>query len=219
MIKKPAEKQRQRAPSQRSLETRERILDAAELVFAQHGFEGASIRDIASKAGVQGALVHHHGGSKDNLFFVVVARRADELAARRLAALEAQKALGDLKLRGVLAAFIGPFIGLTTHSGAHWRAYGRLIAHVSSDERWRPISEACFDPTAKIFLEEIAKVLPNAPQQQVSAGFVFMVSSMLSISASKWRIQDLAQAPDDDDLTETLLEFCAAGFEAIVKPA
>lgn len=217
MTNKTEEKQRKRAPSKRSLETRERILDAAEQVFAKRGFDGASIRDIASQAGVQGALVHHHSGSKENLFFKVVSRRAEELARLRLEALEEQRAMGELDLRGIISAFIMPFLELTTHGDPHWRAYGLLIAHVSADERWRWISKACFDPTAKVYLGEISKALPQVSQQQVGAGFVFMVSSLLSICASKWRINDLSQAPSDDDLAEILLEFCASGFLAISR--
>ena len=79
MTGKVQENQRQRAPSKRSLATRERIFDAAEQLFAERGFEGATIRDIARLAGVQGALVNHHGGSKEVLFATIVARRADEL--------------------------------------------------------------------------------------------------------------------------------------------
>lgn len=45
------DKRRKRAPSKRSLATRERVLDAAELVFAHRGFDGATIRDIAAEAG------------------------------------------------------------------------------------------------------------------------------------------------------------------------
>lgn len=219
MSEKSEEKQRKRAPSKRSLVTRERILDAAEHVFAKHGFDGASIRDIAAHAGVQGALVHHHGGSKEDLFFKAVARRADVLARLRLEALEEQRARGELDLRGILSAFIRPFLELTTQGDPHWHAYGALIAHVSADERWRWISKTCFDPTAKIYLDEITHALPHASQQQVSAGFVFMVSSLLSICASKWRIDDLSQAPTDDDLAEILLEFCASGFVAIGRQA
>jgi len=50
----PEQKQRQRAPSRRSLETRARILDAAERLFAERGFEGASVRDIAQMETITG---------------------------------------------------------------------------------------------------------------------------------------------------------------------
>jgi AcrR family transcriptional regulator len=46
----------------------EAILEAARTLFAQHGFERATIRAVASQAGVDPALVHHYYGSKEQLF-------------------------------------------------------------------------------------------------------------------------------------------------------
>ena len=215
MITKPREKQRQRAPSKRSLETRTRILDAAEAVFSEHGFDGASIRDIASAAGVQGALVNHHGGSKEALFFTTVARRAEVLSQARLTALAARKAAGPVALRDVLECFITPFLQRALHGPAHWQAYGRLIAHVSADQRWRAIAASCFDPTVEVFLDEIAQLQPGVPRQRIGACFVFTVSSMLSICASRWRIETLAGASDADAISTSLLDFCEAGFRAL----
>ncbi|MCD9146295.1 TetR/AcrR family transcriptional regulator [Pseudophaeobacter flagellatus] len=220
MTEKLHKNQRQRAPSQRSLATRDRIFDAAEQLFADRGFEGASIRDIARAAGVQGALVSHHGGSKEALFATVVARRAEELSTLRLQALAAAKAQAQsdaesaLPLRQVLHCFLAPFIHQTLHGGANWSAYGRLIAHVSSNPRWQQIAQRCFDPTARVFLEEIAKALPEADTQKISACFVFMVSAMLSLCTSRWRIVGLSQAETAEDLTAELLDFCEAGFRA-----
>lgn len=51
-----------------SEDTRAAILAAARTAFGERGYEGASIRDIASRAGVDGALVHHYFGSKQRLF-------------------------------------------------------------------------------------------------------------------------------------------------------
>ena len=51
--------------------TRERILDAAEGVFAERGFHGASLRDLAAAAGVTRSLIHHHFGSKEQLWLAV----------------------------------------------------------------------------------------------------------------------------------------------------
>lgn len=214
MTEKSQEKQRQRAPSKRSLATRERIFDAAEQLFAERGFEGASIRDIARAAEVQGALVNHHGGSKEMLFATVVARRADELARIRQEALAQAKAAGPLTLRQILTCFIAPFIDKTLNGGATWSAYGRLIAHVSSDIRWQHIAQRCFDPTVRVFLTEISAVLPEASQQKISTHFVFMVSAMLALCTSRWRIAGLAEAETAEDLTEELLAFCEAGFKS-----
>jgi len=214
MTEKSQEKQRQRAPSKRSLATRERIFDAAEQLFAERGFEGASIRDIAKAADVQGALVNHHGGSKEVLFATVVARRAEELARFRQEALAQAKATGPLTLRQILTCFIAPFIDKTLNGGETWSAYGRLIAHVSSDIRWQHIAQRCFDPTVRIFLTEISAVLPEASQYKISTHFVFMVSAMLALCTSRWRIAGLAEGETVEDLTEELLAFCEAGFKS-----
>ncbi|MEV8514708.1 TetR family transcriptional regulator [Dactylosporangium sp. NPDC051484] len=53
-------------------DTREVILAAATKAFAEHGFDGASIRQIATSAGVDPALVHHYFGSKDKLFLAAM---------------------------------------------------------------------------------------------------------------------------------------------------
>jgi len=53
-------------------DTREAILEAARKAFAERGYDGASIRAIATSAGVDPALVHHYFGSKDQLFLATV---------------------------------------------------------------------------------------------------------------------------------------------------
>ena len=213
------DKPRLRAPSARSLKTRRRILDAAEVLFSERGFDGASLRDIARRAEVPVALVHHHGGGKDTLFAQVIARRAEELATARLAALTLAKTLGPLDLRGVLDAFLRPFLTRALTGGPEWHAYGRLIAHVSADTRWRPITEAEFDPVVQEFLKELALLLPGVSPARLGAGFVFTVSAMLSLCASEWRIEALGGVDAGGDRIETLLDFCVAGFEGNLSAA
>lgn len=218
MTIKSAEKPRQRAPSKRSLQTKARILDAAESVFAERGFEGASIRDIAAKAGVQIGLVHHHGGGKEELFYRTVARRANALAHRRIEALEMVKAKGALSLRAILDCFIRPYVMLAQTGGPGWLAYGRLVAHVSVDPRWRDIAAECFDPTAHRFIAEIAALYPDTDPALLASGQVYSVSAMLAHLNSAWRVEALAQGGDLTDV-DHLIEFCAAGIEAMVKAA
>lgn len=213
---------RQRAPSQRSLATRSRILDAAETVFASKGFDGATIRDIAAIAGEPTSLVHHHGGGKEQLFRQTIARRADDLAEARLAALgAAKKAAGEgagaPALDAVIGAFVRPFFQL---AGAddQWRAYARLVAHVSADARWRDLAAAYFDPTAVIFMDEIAAAAPGCSRRAVATGFIFSVSAMLALLTAQWRIEALGGgAPDAAEIdadVERLIAHCTAGILA-----
>lgn len=53
-------------------ETREDILSAARAAFAESGYDGATVRDIAARSGVDPALLHHYFGSKDQLFLAAV---------------------------------------------------------------------------------------------------------------------------------------------------
>ncbi len=206
---------RKRAPSARSLETKARILDAAELVFAERGFEGAALRDIAKLADVPVGLVHHHGNSKEELFCQTVRRRAAEMADIRVKSLEALKEADDINLYTILDCFIRAYIILAETGGDHWRAYGRLVAHVSSDPRWKELTEECFDPTANLYLDEILNLYPKAERPAAAAGQVYSVSAMLAHLNSGWRIDALGNGHKETEL-DRLVTFCAAGFEAIL---
>lgn len=214
----PQEKQRQRAPSKRSLETRARIWDAAESLFAERGFDGASMRDIAKTADVPVGLVTHHGGSKEALFASVVGRRAEELSEARTNALAARAELGPLTLTAILECFFGPYLEKAETGGPQWRAYARLVGYVSADARWHALAAECFDPTAGRFIDAISTLYPHAHRQTISAGFVYSVSAMLALVTSGWRVQALGDPRvDAASHLDELVSFCAAGIEAAIN--
>ncbi|HKY88129.1 MAG TPA: TetR family transcriptional regulator, partial [Pseudorhodoplanes sp.] len=64
--------------------TKERILSAAESLFAQFGFTGTSLRQVTSRADVNLAAVNYHFGSKENLVNEVFRRRMDDMSQARL---------------------------------------------------------------------------------------------------------------------------------------
>lgn len=210
------EKQRQRAPSARAIRSRERILDGAERIFADRGFDGATIRDIAAAAETQVGLVHHHGGGKADLFARTVERRATELSALRLNMLADRKSDGAVTLRDILECFFAPYLQKAATGGPQWLAYARLVAHVSADPRWRDIASTCFDPTANRFIDEISQLFPDAPRTTVAAGFVYSVSAMLALLTSSWRIETLADTAEMawPGQLDHLVTFCAAGITA-----
>src|SRR5471032_1898090 len=91
-------------------ETRRRILEAAEELFMQHGFEGASMRLLTTKAGVNLAAVNYHFGSKDALIEAVFQRRLDPMNTGRIAELDRlEKDAGGRALspEEIIRAFVG----------------------------------------------------------------------------------------------------------------
>ncbi|WP_375588151.1 TetR family transcriptional regulator [Hoeflea alexandrii] len=213
------DKPRRRAVSKRSLATSLSILDAAERLFAERGYDGASVRDIAKAAGTQIASISFHHVSKETLFERVVERRASELSQLRLDALSALKTLdAEPTLEALLSAFLRPYLEKAGAGDPQWLAYARLVAMVSADARWHRISERCFDPTAGVFIAEIARLFPHADRSTIAVSFIFSVSSMLSLSTSTWRIEALSEAagtqPAMDRLADHLVRFCEAGMHA-----
>ena len=213
---------RRRAVSKRSLATSISILDAAERLFAERGYDGASVRDIAAGASAQIASISFHHGSKEALFERVVERRALELSQMRLDALESAKSHGKpLTLEDILSAFLRPYLDKADAGDPQWLAYARLVAMVSADARWHAISERCFDPTAGIFIAESEHVFPKADRSAIAVAFVFSVSAMLSLSTSKWRIKALAAESDSqtaiNGLNDDLVRFCEAGMRAAIE--
>ena len=93
--------------------TKERILHAAEDLFAQHGFAGTSLRQVTSRADVNIAAVNYHFGSKENLVHEVFKHRMDEMSEKRLSALSESIARDPADLNGILLAFIQPALALT----------------------------------------------------------------------------------------------------------
>ena len=75
------------AAPRNSAATKEKILDAAEALFMEHGFEATSLRQITAAAGVNLAAVNYHFGSKEELFQAVLTRRLDPMNQERLALL------------------------------------------------------------------------------------------------------------------------------------
>src|SRR3546814_9740319 len=92
--------------------TKDRILGAAEELFAQHGFSGTSLRQVTSRADVNIAAVNYHFGSKENLVTEEFRRRMDEMSAQRLAQLRQAQEQAPGELEPILAAFVEAALAL-----------------------------------------------------------------------------------------------------------
>ena len=90
------------------IETRQRIITTAERLFARHGLDAVSVRDITAAARVNPAAINYHFGTKRGLVVAVLARRAEQLGARRAELLEEIEREPNPSLREVVAALLIP---------------------------------------------------------------------------------------------------------------
>jgi AcrR family transcriptional regulator len=103
-----------------ALPTEQRLVLAAERLFAERGVDGVSLRAVMAAAGTNVASVHYHFGSKDALIAALIRQRSDTVATRRLALLDEMARAGVVTARGLAEAFVRPVWEMATGDGASW---------------------------------------------------------------------------------------------------
>lgn len=93
-----------------SADTRGRIVGSARSAFAERGFEGATMRAIATAAGVDAALLHHYFGTKQQLFIASMELPVDMLAAVPVLMVGPRNGIGERFIQFVLAQWEQPSI-------------------------------------------------------------------------------------------------------------
>ncbi|MBP6106059.1 MAG: TetR family transcriptional regulator [Steroidobacteraceae bacterium] len=208
----------------RSQATRERILDAAERLFAQRGFYGISVRDITGAAEVDVALASYHFGNKQGLLEAVVMRRAEDLnterSARLDAVLAAAKGRRPPKIEDVIDAFTHPLLDRSSRGSPGWKSYFALIAEVNnSPEFGGVLMSRFFDPVVEKFIDAIRRALPDCEERDLYWAYHFLSGALTLTFAETGRIDKLSggacRSSDLDSVHERLVPYCAAGFRAL----
>ncbi|MBK1616541.1 hypothetical protein CKO44_24170 [Rubrivivax gelatinosus] len=202
--------------------TAERILDAAEALFAEQGYDGVSVRAITDTAGVRLNLLSYHFGTKAALFEAVIDRRLDVLNERRreaLAALAQRKATPAVE--DLLVAFIRPYLELAARGGPGWISYTRLIAQICQSDVHSPLLENHMKETLDLFIDALSKVLPDAGRKNLTRGFYFTIALMVSAFSGAGRIDGLVQGQLDDEALDVayrpLLTYTTAGLLSLCR--
>jgi AcrR family transcriptional regulator len=197
--------------------TKQRILGAAEVLFARHGFAGASLRQVTSAANVNLAAVNYHFGSKENLINEVFRRRLDELNSQRLQALNAARALPDFSLESALAAFVRPALALSgdDHGGA---AFVRVLAraYAEHNERLRQFMHDHYSHVLKQFATAFGELLPLLDKQELYWR-LDIVSGALTYAMADFGIikrRGVSAEQHRAVAGEHLIKFAAAGLRA-----
>lgn len=205
---------------------KDRILDAAEALFAKHGFDGVSMRMVADKAGVDLALASYHFGNKRGLFDAVLLRRAEVLNEVRLEALErcqAEAGPDGPTVEAIIDAFLHPMLGKGLQDDEGWLHYFELVAYVNSSPEWGGVlMSKYFDPLVKRFVEALKEALPEAEAADLFWCYHFLSGALTLTFAHTGRIDQLsegaAKSIDMKGAYERMVPFVAAGFKRLCEP-
>ncbi len=195
------------------IDTKERILDTAERLFAANGYGATSLRSIIAAAGVNLAAVHYHFHSKEALLDAVIRRRVEPVNRERLALLdelERESAEGGSpSIEHVLMALVGPPMRMAREPefANFVHLMGRILAESDA-----AIIRKHFGETFERFMRAIARALPYIPPEELLLRAHFAMGAMAHTLCGRAAIFGVTA----DITAERMIAFLAGGMSAPV---
>jgi AcrR family transcriptional regulator len=205
--------------------SRKRLFASAERLFAERGFNGVSVRDIANDAGVNSALVGYYFGGKKGLLSEVYTHHCTPLNQERMRLLKEfskiknGKAKNGPTLEQVLEAFIRPSLEVTVdhHGRSNFTRLRAILSGENSALLEKLIAEN-FDQSSRTFVDALQKCLPHLRTDDILWRFHFLLGAIYYTGAGPHRIRELSNGrcdPSDPVASaKELIPFLAAGFRA-----
>ena len=201
-------------------QSRERILESAEILFAERGLHRVSIRDITEKARVNVALVKYYFGSRQELLEEVIKRStAATIAERHLLLDECVAKMGaghKPDVTEVIRAYIGPALTAIPERATDNDAARRVVgfAWVDPDPRIRQLMNSIYRGPAERFMTILRSVCPDLSPEEFGWRSVCIFSVAYTMVADSARVEDLVDSVDfrdKDSLMTYVISFLAAG--------
>ena len=168
-------------------DTKSRILDAAETLFIECGYEAMSLRQITSRAEVNLAAVNYHFGSKESLIHSMLSRRLDRLNQERLKLLDRfDQMLGArLTCEHVLGAMFIPALRLSRDPRVGGKAFLRLLGRAYTDPSSfiRDFLNAHYESVAIRFFDAFQRALPHLPREELGWRLHFAIGALSGVLA------------------------------------
>ena len=185
-----------------------RILAAAEEVFAQSGFDAATLREVARRADTPLATVSYHFGGKEALYRAIFEARTPALVDQRMAGL----ALADLepdpgrKLDLILKSVLVPILSLRNVESKGF--FGMLLARELSDPRAadRGIVRDLADPVVGALALKLAEVLPERSRAEIHWLIQMLIGTLAYVMMDQGRIRAVSEGAADPDDTQRTIE-------------
>jgi AcrR family transcriptional regulator len=196
-------------------DTKTRILDSAEKLFGERGFDATSLRDITAEAHANLAAVNYHFQSKEILMEAVICRRIEPVNRRRIELLD--RAGEDASVEDILRAFLMPVL-LELNLASVAPLIGRCLADPT--QFLERIFRSQFAPLANRFADALCRALPGLPRPEVVWRQHFMVGAMTHLLMWKPYLKEmtggLCDWSDRQALLDRTVHFFATGFRAPV---
>jgi AcrR family transcriptional regulator len=201
--------------------TKAAILVAAERLFALHGFQSVSVRDITAAAAVNLASVNYHFGSKDALLFEIFRRRTAELNRERARMLHeaADRYGGKPPVREILTALCAP--PLRWSSPDHERRIAVQFIIRARSEGTEAMREVLSTDVSHLrrFADALIAALPDRPREEIYWRLHFALGMLHNNRFAEFdRLHVLSEGITRESDTEVLLQrmvdFAEAGFLA-----
>ena len=209
-----------------SLDTKTRILDVAEGLFMEHGFEATSLRQLTSAAGVNLAAVNYHFGSKEELFQAVLTRRLDPMNQERidlLERLEREAAVKPASCEKILFAMMLPALRLARDEKRGGKNFLRLLGRAYADPApfIRHFLSAQYAEMIARYKEAFGRALPHLSKQELTWRLHFVMGALSYTLAGTDALKVFAQVTaterdrdNDELLLQRLAPFLVAGLKA-----
>lgn len=200
----------------------ERILDAAEQLFAEFGYHGVTLKDVAARVGVSSTLIHYHFSGKESIYEAVWARRAPLSSRNRLDAMRryAEEVGDNVTVEGALRAWIDADLDVQIEDPEQWAAFGKISAQANSAAGWGAEKMTkYFNPVVLALIDLLKKAMPGCDEQTIFWGYHFVSGAMTHNMARTGRLDELSHglcsSADFVSIKQHMATFMAAGFRAI----
>jgi AcrR family transcriptional regulator len=202
-----------------SLDTKERILETAERLFSERGFDRTSLRNITAAARVNLAAVHYYFGSKEGLLEAIFARVVGPVNEERLHRLDALEA-GEQPpaVEDLLEAFLEPPLRLHQENPHRHFIARQLLGRMYSgtSEQVKALMLAQFGEIVRRFVAAFRRALPELPLEELMWRLHFMVGAMAHTMAACDQLKafsgGVCQDPTAGQTLARLVPFIAAGL-------
>ena len=209
--------------TEKSVNTKEKILVASEELVARDGFDGVSLRDITAAAGVNLAAVHYHFGSKDGLVDALITRYIRPINLERLRLLdqiEAEFGERPVPVERVLEAFMRPLVDRLGIPGISAMLFFKMVGRCMSERGYR-MPEALmpvYEQVGTRYVQALRRSLPEIPEETIYWRMHFVLGAVAHTLAHGEKVAAVSKGRSGDATPESvmrrLIVFSAAGLRA-----